>query len=89
LDFLQRTISKQVHILLFPINLSIPLPLVDGRLEGRLKQLTTLIKVDFEKYKPTEIGQNLTMGKGIKLKLNLAAVSLHSRFFRLKHELYK
>ena len=41
---LQRTISKQVH---FPCTLSFPLPLVGGRLEGRLKHLKTII--GFEK----------------------------------------
>jgi hypothetical protein len=51
----QRTISKQVHILLCPIKLSFPLPLVSGGLEGRLEHLRTLIKVDFEKSKPTDV----------------------------------
>ena len=44
------TISKQVHILLCPINLSFPRPLVSGRLEERLKYLSILIKVGLEKY---------------------------------------
>ena len=44
----QRTTSKQVHSLLPP------LPLVSG-LQMRLKLLRTLIKVDFEKYKPTNL----------------------------------
>ena len=52
LDSPQRTISKQVHILLCPINLAFPLPLVVGGLEGRLRHLSTVIKVDLEKYKP-------------------------------------
>ena len=50
----ERTISKQVCILFFPNNLSFPLPLVGDWLEGRLKHLSTLIKVGFEKYKPTQ-----------------------------------
>jgi hypothetical protein len=33
----QRTISNQVHIPLCPINLSFPLHLMDGGLEGKLK----------------------------------------------------
>ena len=53
LDLQQRTISKQVHILLCPINHSCPLPLMGGGLERRLKHLSTLTKVSFEKYKPT------------------------------------
>jgi hypothetical protein len=40
--------------LLFPITLSFPLPLMGGGLEGKLKSLRTLIKVGFEKSKPTE-----------------------------------
>lgn len=44
----QRTIYKQVHINLCPINLPFPLPLVGGGLEGRLMCLRTLIKVGFE-----------------------------------------
>ena len=38
-------ISKQVHSPRYPINLSFPLPLVDGGLEGRLKHFKILIKV--------------------------------------------
>jgi hypothetical protein len=53
LDLPQRTISKHVHILLCSTNLSFPLPLVGSRLEGRLKHLTTLIEIGFEKIKPT------------------------------------
>jgi hypothetical protein len=52
-NFLQRTIYKQVHILLCPINLSFPLPLVGNELEGRLQHLRTRIKVSFEKSNPT------------------------------------
>ena len=44
LDSPQRTLSKQLHTLLCPINLSFPLPLVGGRLEGRLRYLRTIIK---------------------------------------------
>jgi hypothetical protein len=36
----------------FPTNISFPLPLAGGGLEGRLKHLRTLIKVGFEKSKP-------------------------------------
>jgi hypothetical protein len=50
---LQRTISKQVLNILCPINLSFPLPLVGGGVEGRLKHLSNLIKKGFEKYKLT------------------------------------
>jgi hypothetical protein len=53
MDLLQRIISKQVHILLCPVNLSFPLSPVGGGLEGRLKHLRTLIKAGFEKYKMT------------------------------------
>jgi hypothetical protein len=52
-----RTISKQVCISLCPVNLSFLLPLVVGGLEGRLQHLRTLIKVGFEKSKPT-VGTN-------------------------------
>lgn len=55
LDLLQRTISKQVHILLCPIHLSFPLPLVSGGLEGRLKCLQTLIKSRFWEIKAYNI----------------------------------
>jgi hypothetical protein len=41
----QRTISKQVYILLCPTIFSFPLSLVDGGLEGRLKHLSILNKV--------------------------------------------
>jgi hypothetical protein len=51
----QRTISKQVHIFLCPINLSFPLPLVGRRIEETLKRLWTLIKVGFEKCKPKQL----------------------------------
>ena len=48
--------SKQLflnsHILLGPINLL--LPLVSGWLEWRLKHWIPLLKLDFEKYRPTE-----------------------------------
>jgi hypothetical protein len=54
LELLEKTVSKQVHIFLYPINLSFLLPLVGGGLEGRLKHLRTLIKVGFEKSKPTK-----------------------------------
>ena len=46
------TISKQVHILLCPINVSFPPPLVSGEVEGRLEHLRSPIKVGFEKAKP-------------------------------------
>jgi hypothetical protein len=46
----QRTISKQLHILLCPVNFST----TSGGLEGRLNHLTTLSKVEFEKSKPTD-----------------------------------
>jgi hypothetical protein len=49
----KKTISKQVHIPFCPLNLSFPLPLVGGGLEGRLKHLRTLTKVGFENSKPT------------------------------------
>jgi hypothetical protein len=49
LDLLQRTLSKQVHILLCSSNLSFPLPLVGSGLEGRLKHLRTLNKCRFWK----------------------------------------
>lgn len=49
----QITISKQVHIPLCSINLSFPLPLLGCRLQESLKNLRTLIKVCFEKSKPT------------------------------------
>jgi hypothetical protein len=48
LDSPQRTISKQVHILLCPINLFFPLPQVGGRLEERLKHLNILSKICFK-----------------------------------------
>jgi hypothetical protein len=47
----QGTISKQVHTPC-PISHFPPLPLANG-LSGKLKSLRTLIKVAFEKYKPT------------------------------------
>ena len=47
-NYPNSTVSNQVHILLCPINLSFPLPLVDGGLNGRLKHLSTLIKVGFD-----------------------------------------
>ena len=47
LDSIQITISKQVHILFCPMNFSVPLPLVSGWLEGRLKHLSSLIKSRF------------------------------------------
>ena len=37
----------------FPVDHSFLLPLVCGWLEGRLAHLRTLIKVGFERYKPT------------------------------------
>jgi len=40
------------------LTFSFPLPLVSGGLEGRLRHLRTVIKVGFEKYKPT---QNITI----------------------------
>jgi hypothetical protein len=49
----QKIISKQVHIPICPISFSFLLPLVSGRLEGRLKHLRTLIKAVFEESKPT------------------------------------
>lgn len=51
LDLLQRTISKQVHILLCSINLSFLLPLVGSGPEGRLKHLSALNKRKFWKLK--------------------------------------
>lgn len=49
LESSQRTISKQVHFLLtFLFH-----PPLGGGLEGRLKHLRTLIKVDFKKSRPT------------------------------------
>ena len=51
----QRTIFKQVHIPLFPINLSFAVLLVGGGLEGISMHLWSLIKVGFEKYKPKDI----------------------------------
>jgi hypothetical protein len=53
LNLLQKTICKQVHILLCSISLSFPLPLVDGGPEGWLKHLRILIKRKFWKIKPT------------------------------------
>jgi hypothetical protein len=52
---LQRTTSKEVHTPQYPITLSFPLPLVGGGLGGKLKHLSTLIKVDSEKYEPTTL----------------------------------
>jgi hypothetical protein len=49
LDSLWGTISKQVHILLCPINLFLPLLLVGDWMKGRLKHLTILIKSRFWK----------------------------------------
>jgi hypothetical protein len=49
---LQRNISKQVHIILCPINFSFSLPLISDVLEGRLKHLSTLTRESLEKYKP-------------------------------------
>jgi hypothetical protein len=43
-----KNLSKQVH---FPCILSFPLPLVSGRLQGRLKHLRTTIKNKIEKLK--------------------------------------
>jgi hypothetical protein len=43
----------EISTTLFPINLSLLLPLMVGGLEKRLKGLRTLIKVGFEKSKPT------------------------------------
>ena len=54
MDSLQRTISKQVHTLLCPINPSFPLPLLDGDLGERLKHLSKLITVGFGQYQPTQ-----------------------------------
>jgi hypothetical protein len=48
MDSPQRTISKQVHILICPINLSFPLPLEGGGIKGRLKCLRTLIKISLK-----------------------------------------
>jgi hypothetical protein len=45
----QITSSKQVNILLSPINLSFPLLLMGGGPEGRLKYLITFIKGGFVK----------------------------------------
>ena len=53
LDLLQRTISKQVHVPLCPINLFFALPLMGGRVEGRLRRLRTFIKVGIEQSEPT------------------------------------
>jgi hypothetical protein len=50
----KRIISRQVYILLCTINLSLPLPLVSGGLEGKVKCLRVFIKVGFEKYKLTQ-----------------------------------
>jgi hypothetical protein len=36
-----KNLSKQIH---FPSVLSFPLPLVGGRLDGRLKHLRTILK---------------------------------------------
>jgi hypothetical protein len=47
LDSLQRTISKQLHILLCSINLFFPLHLVADGQEGTLKHLSTPFKVKF------------------------------------------
>lgn len=52
----QGTTSKQVYNPPFPINLHSPLPLVSG-LEGTLKCLRMLNKVDFEKSKPTRMSK--------------------------------
>lgn len=49
----QKPISKQAYIPLCPINLSFPLPVVGSGLQGRLEHLSTLIKLGFEKHKPT------------------------------------
>jgi hypothetical protein len=57
----QRTISKQVHIVLYPINLSFPLPLMGGGPEWQAKHLSTLIKVGFFKFKPMEDNKKLVL----------------------------
>jgi hypothetical protein len=54
LDLLQRTVSKQVHILLCPINHSLPLPLVGSGLEGRLKHARTLTKIGFGRQRQVD-----------------------------------
>lgn len=54
IGFAPKHYTNQVHILLCLINLSFSLPLVGGGLEVRLEHLSAWIKVDFEKYKPTD-----------------------------------
>ena len=54
LDSPEKGVSKQVHALLYPINISFLLPLVGGEVEERLKHLSKLIKVGLGKYKPTQ-----------------------------------
>lgn len=48
MDSPEKGVSKQVHALLYPINISFLLPLVGGELEERLKYLSKLIKVGLE-----------------------------------------
>lgn len=48
----QRSTSKQVYIPIVLLPISSPLPL-DSELEAELKDLRMLIKVGFEKSKPT------------------------------------
>ena len=47
------SISQKVHIPLCPITICFELSLAGSELQGRLKYLGTLIKVGFEKSKPT------------------------------------
>ena len=48
-------------------NLSFPLPLLGGRLEGRLKPLNALIKLGFKRYKP---GLESSEGRNLQLELS-------------------
>lgn len=57
LELSKRTISKHVHIPFCSIKLSFLLPLLEGRLEGRVKHLRILFKVGFEKSKSTTLYQ--------------------------------
>lgn len=56
-----KNISKQVLILLCPVNISFLLPVLGGRLEGRLKHLGALITVGFEKYNCTKVDGNFSV----------------------------
>ena len=70
LDSPQRTLSKQAHSLLCPVNLSFPLPPEGGGLEGRLEHLNTRIKVGFRKYKPTGISLGTTIWNNLRTWFN-------------------